>query len=166
LHSSLCCRKCSFVYCSVNRTCLPVCRVVRCSFYSFINLQAHEIKCALDTASTTCNVPTCPTVNKPTVAAGVADATCRPTQTLATCRRSYLVMFTEQESSLFNVEYNVENTARHHSGPNNNVTSSSLQPFDRCCLACSKLSRCFSTPSSLYRIKQSSLYRLRLYLRT
>ena len=38
--------------------------------------QAHEIKCALDTASSTCNVPTCPTVNKPTVAAGVADATC------------------------------------------------------------------------------------------
>jgi|SouAtlMetagenome_1021521.scaffolds.fasta_scaffold129383_1 hypothetical protein len=34
------------------------------------------------------------------------------------------------------------------------------------CLACSQLPRCFSTPPSLYRIKQSSLYRLRLYLRT
>ena len=45
--------------------------------------QAHEILCALDKSSTTCNVPTCPTVNKPTVAAGVADANCRPTQTPA-----------------------------------------------------------------------------------
>ena len=63
-------------------------------------------------------------------------------------------------------QFNVENTARHHSGPYNNVTSSSLRHFDRCCLACSKLSRCFSTPSSLDRIKQSSLYRLRLDMRT
>ena len=42
----------------------------------------------------------------------------------------------------------------------------SPQPFDHC-LACSQLSRCFSTPPSLYRIKQSiSSPLLRLYLRT
>ena len=32
---------------------------------------------------------------------------------------------------------------------------SPLQSFDRCCLACSQLSRCFSTPPSLYGIDQS-----------
>ena len=36
--------------------------------------QAHEILCALDSASTTCNVPTCPAVTKPTVATGVENA--------------------------------------------------------------------------------------------
>merc|ERR1712195_470519 len=35
--------------------------------------QAHEIVCALD-KSTTCTVPTCPAVTKPTLAAGVANA--------------------------------------------------------------------------------------------
>merc|ERR1712166_749350 len=35
--------------------------------------QAHEVACALD-KTTTCTVPTCPTVNKPTVADGVANA--------------------------------------------------------------------------------------------
>ena len=47
--------------------------------------QAHEIICALDSASTTCNVPTCPAVTKPTVATGVENAdqahcTAAPTQ--------------------------------------------------------------------------------------
>ena len=36
--------------------------------------QAHEILCALDSASTTCNVPTCPVVTKPAVATGVENA--------------------------------------------------------------------------------------------
>merc|ERR1712195_26025 len=35
--------------------------------------QAHEVVCALD-QTTTCTVPTCPTVTQPTVAAGVANA--------------------------------------------------------------------------------------------
>merc|ERR1711957_474894 len=35
--------------------------------------QAHEVACALD-KTTTCTVPTCPTVTKPTVADGVANA--------------------------------------------------------------------------------------------
>ena len=47
--------------------------------------QTHEILCALDSASTTCNVPTCPAVTKPNVAAGVENAdqnhcTAAPTQ--------------------------------------------------------------------------------------
>ena len=37
--------------------------------------QAHELICALD-KTTTCTVPTCPTVTQPTLAAGVSDATC------------------------------------------------------------------------------------------
>merc|ERR1712028_194625 len=36
--------------------------------------QAHEILCALDSASTTCNFDACPTVTKPRVAAGVENA--------------------------------------------------------------------------------------------
>jgi len=36
---------------------------------------AHEIICALD-KTTTCTVPTCPTLTKPTLAAGVSDAAC------------------------------------------------------------------------------------------
>jgi hypothetical protein len=35
--------------------------------------QAHEVICALDSTAT-CNVPTCPTVTQPTLAAGVANA--------------------------------------------------------------------------------------------
>jgi len=35
--------------------------------------QAHEVICALDKTAT-CNVPTCPTVTQPTLAAGVANA--------------------------------------------------------------------------------------------
>merc|ERR1712166_1043510 len=35
--------------------------------------QAHEVVCALD-QTTTCTVPTCPTVTQPTVATGVANA--------------------------------------------------------------------------------------------
>ena len=47
--------------------------------------QAHEVLCALDSASTTCNVPACPAVTKPTVATGVENAdqahcTAAPTQ--------------------------------------------------------------------------------------
>ena len=37
--------------------------------------KSHEIICALD-QTTSCTVPTCPTVTQPQVAAGVADATC------------------------------------------------------------------------------------------
>ena len=47
--------------------------------------QAHEVICALDSAST-CNVPTCPTVTQPTLAAGVADAPC---ENKYTCYTSY-----------------------------------------------------------------------------
>merc|ERR1712086_587571 len=47
--------------------------------------QAHEVICALDIAST-CNVPTCPTVTQPTLAAGVANAPC---ENKYTCTQSY-----------------------------------------------------------------------------
>merc|ERR1712166_1664314 len=39
--------------------------------------QAHEVICALDSAtSTTCDIPTCPTVTQPTLAAGVSSEDC------------------------------------------------------------------------------------------
>jgi len=37
--------------------------------------QAHEVACALNSA-TSCDIPTCPTVTQPTLAAGVSDAVC------------------------------------------------------------------------------------------
>jgi hypothetical protein len=47
--------------------------------------QAHDVICALDKTAT-CNVPTCPTVTQPTLAAGVANANsvhCTPEPTTA-----------------------------------------------------------------------------------
>jgi len=39
--------------------------------------QAHEVICALDSAtSTTCDIPSCPTVTQPTLAAGVSSEDC------------------------------------------------------------------------------------------
>merc|ERR1711957_91650 len=51
--------------------------------------QAHEVICSLD-QTTTCTIPTCPTVTQPTVAAGVATAdsehcTPEPTPAPTTC---------------------------------------------------------------------------------
>lgn len=38
--------------------------------------KAHEVLCALDTATTGCNYASCPALTQPTMAAGVADETC------------------------------------------------------------------------------------------
>jgi len=48
--------------------------------------QAHEVKCAVE-KSTSCQVPPCPTVVPPTLAAGVANAQCAVAMNLPRARR-------------------------------------------------------------------------------